>query len=345
MGVVISLNDENSSLIDKDAPKPSFDRLLSLVDHDLARVNQYILDNMQSPVALIPQLAGHLIAAGGKRIRPMMTLAAARLCNYTGSRQIGLAACVEFIHTATLLHDDVVDESALRRGQDSANAVWGNQASVLVGDFLFSRAFQLMVADGSLPVLKILSDASAVIAEGEVLQLTTAGAPETTEDDYLRVIRSKTATLFAAAARVGAAVAERPAAEETALDSYGMNLGIAFQLVDDVLDYSAKQAELGKTIGDDFREGKVTLPIILAWGRGSEEERGFWRRTIERLEQEDGDLERAIEIMTKHDAISDSIDRARHYGAMARDALGVFSPSETKEALVELVDFCIYRAH
>ena len=344
MGVVVNMSGEAARQNDE-AKEPSFDRLFALVEADLGRVNQHILDQMQSPVALIPQLAGHLIAAGGKRIRPMLTLAAAKLCNYTGSRQIGLAACVEFIHTATLLHDDVVDESALRRGQDSANALWGNQASVLVGDFLFSRAFQLMVADGSLPVLKILSDASAVIAEGEVLQLTTANEPQTSEEDYLRVIKSKTATLFAAAARVGAAVAERPSAEDAALDSYGMNLGIAFQLIDDVLDFSAKQAELGKTIGDDFREGKVTLPIILAWRRGSDDERAFWRRTVARLEQEEGDLQRAIEIMESRDALADSVDRARHYGAVARDALGIFPQSEIKDAMLELIDFCIIRAH
>ncbi|MCR9219007.1 MAG: polyprenyl synthetase family protein [Alphaproteobacteria bacterium] len=316
-----------------------------LVDADMARVNQHILDQMQSPVSLIPQLAGHLIAAGGKRLRPMLVCAAAQLCGYTGSRHVGLAACVEFIHTATLLHDDVVDESGLRRGQESANAVWGNQASVLVGDFLFSRAFQLMTADGQLKVLKILSDASAVIAEGEVLQLMTANAPETSEEDYLQVIRSKTARLFAAATQIGAVVADRPLREEEALYSYGMNLGVAFQLVDDVLDYSADQAALGKTVGDDFREGKVTLPVVLAWRRGDESERDFWRRTIERLEQEPGDLEQAMALMTKHGALADSLERARHYGAIARDALGVFPESDVKAAMLESVAFVIDRAY
>nr|WP_115934815.1 polyprenyl synthetase family protein [Aestuariispira insulae] len=324
---------------------PSVDLLVELTKADIAKVNQHIIDNMQSPVALIPQLAGHLIAAGGKRLRPMLTLAAAQMCQYTGSRHIGLAACVEFIHTATLLHDDVVDESDLRRGRESANAVWGNKPSVLVGDFLFSRAFQLMVADGSLPVLKILSEASAVIAEGEVLQLMTANDPEATEEAYLEVIRSKTAKLFAAASRIGAVVAERSQKEETALDSFGMNLGIAFQLIDDVLDYSAKQAELGKNIGDDFVEGKVTLPIILAWRRGSAEEREFWVRTIENLDQKEGDLEQAIALMEKHNTLSDTIDRAKHYGSMARDALGIFPNSDAKSALIELIEFCIHRAH
>ncbi len=348
MAKVVKLHEEREAGRDKgaaDARKPSFDRLSRLVDADMNRVNQHILDNMKSPVALIPQLAGHLIAAGGKRLRPMMVCAAAQLCGYTGSRHVGLAACVEFIHTATLLHDDVVDESALRRGQESANALWGNQASVLVGDFLFSRAFQLMTSDGQLKVLKILSDASAVIAEGEVLQLMTANAPETSEEDYLQVIRSKTATLFAAATQIGAVVADRPAKEEEALASYGMNLGIAFQLVDDVLDYSADQEALGKTVGDDFREGKVTLPVVLAWRRGDEAEREFWRRTVERSDLREEDLTHAMELMAAHDTLGDTLERARHYGSIARDALGIFPQSEIKDAMLEVVDFVIDRAY
>ena len=293
--------------------KPSLETIHGLVLEDLKRVNQVIVDHMQSPVTLIPQLAGHLVAAGGKRLRPVLTLAAAKLCGYDGQRHIPLAACVEFIHTATLLHDDVVDESMLRRGRDSANALWGNQPSVLVGDFLFARAFELMVADGSLKVLKILSKASSVIAEGEVLQLMTTNDTATSEEAYLEVIRAKTATLFAAAAQIGAVVADRPKVEEEALESYGMNLGIAFQLIDDVLDYSAVQAELGKTVGDDFREGKISLPVVLAWRRGSAEERDFWRRTLEKLEQTDGDLEKAIGLMEKRGALHDTVERARHY--------------------------------
>ncbi|WP_425406116.1 polyprenyl synthetase family protein [Hwanghaeella sp.] len=340
MGIVVGINKDRES-----GRKPSIDALQRLVGEDLQKVNQHILTHMQSPVALIPQLASHLIAAGGKRLRPMLTLAAANLCGYTGTRHIGLSACVEFIHTATLLHDDVVDESELRRGQESANAVWGNQASVLVGDFLFSRAFQLMVADGSLSVLKILSDASAVIAEGEVLQLMTANDPQASEEAYLEVIRSKTATLFAAASRVGAVVADRPSVQEEALESFGMNLGIAFQLIDDVLDYSAKQAQLGKTVGDDFREGKVTLPLILAWRRGSEEEREFWRRTIERLDQTEDDLETAIGLMTKHRSLNDTVERARHYASIAKDSLGIFPDGDMKSAMLEVVDFCVERAY
>ena len=319
--------------------------LQGLVGDDLGRVNEVILRRMDSRVTLIPQLAGHIIAAGGKRLRPMLTLGAAALCGYRGNRHIPLAASVEFIHTASLLHDDVVDESDLRRGNATANVLWGNQASVLVGDFLFSRAFQVMVEAGDMNVLKILSDASAVIAEGEVLQLETANNTETTEDAYLEVISAKTAALFAAACRIGAVVAERPTAEETALESFGKNLGIAFQLVDDALDYAAREAVLGKTIGDDFREGKVTLPVVLAFRRGTAPEREFWRRCIEAGEQEGGDLERAVDLIRRHGALDDTVERARHYGAMARDALGLFPDGEVKRALDQVIDFCIERAH
>ena len=225
----------------------------------------------------------------------MLTLLAANLCGYRGQRHLGLATCVEFIHTATLLHDDVVDESDLRRGRSTANAVWGNKAPVLVGDFLFSRAFQLMVADGSLRILDILANASAVIAEGEVAQLITANDTATTEDAYLEVIAAKTAALFRAACQVGAVVADRPRRRRGGAGAYGQNLGIAFQLIDDALDYSAQEAMLGKTIGDDFREGKITLPVLIAFARGDEAEREFWRRTLEELEQQPGDLDQATD--------------------------------------------------
>jgi len=323
----------------------ALERITALVREDLEAVNQVILTNLQSRAPLIPQLAQHLIASGGKRLRPVLTLTSARMCGYEGMRHVGLAASVEFIHTATLLHDDVVDESALRRGEASANALWGNESSVLVGDFLFARAFRLMVADGSLKVLSILSDSASIIAEGEVMQLSTANEPETSEANYLDVVQAKTANLFAAACEIGAVLAERPQVEEEALRSYGLNLGTAFQLVDDVLDYSAQQATLGKTIGDDFREGKITLPIVLAFRRGNEDERAFWCRTVENLEQKEGDLERAIKIMTAREALADSIERARHYGSVARDALGIFPDSPEKAALTDLVDFCIDRAY
>ena len=339
MGVVVPLGGKEAK------SKASLSRLQALVADDLIKVNKVIVDRMDSRVPLIPELAGHIVASGGKRLRPLMTLASAKMCGYSGDRHVQLAACVEFIHTATLLHDDVVDESDLRRGNATANALWGNQASVLVGDFLFSRAFQLMVRDGSLRVLDILSTASAIIAEGEVLQLITANDTATSEDAYLEVISSKTAALFSAACRIGAVVTDRPKAEEKALESYGRNLGIAFQLVDDVLDFSAKQATLGKTVGDDFREGKITLPIILAFRRGDDEERAFWNRTLEELDQKDGDLELAMTLLEKHGAMEDTIERARHYGAMARDALGIFAQSEEQQALIDVVDFCIERAH
>ncbi|MFQ5347339.1 MAG: polyprenyl synthetase family protein [Rhodothalassiaceae bacterium] len=319
--------------------------LQALVAEDMALVNETILARMHSPVALIPQLAGHLIASGGKRLRPMLTLAGARLVGYEGKRHAKLAACVEFIHTATLLHDDVVDDSELRRGHESANVLWGNKPSVLVGDFLFSRAFELMVEDGSLKVLRLLSRASSVIAEGEVLQLTTSNNLETTEEDYLAVITAKTAALFEAATQIAAVVGERPEAEEGALASFGRNFGIAFQLVDDALDYSAKQATLGKTIGDDFREGKITLPVILAYRRGDDEERRFWKRTLEDMEQNSGDLAHALRLMARHDAIADTIGRARHYGAIARDALGIFPPGRVRGALQDIVRFCVERAY
>ncbi|MCQ4161904.1 polyprenyl synthetase family protein [Roseomonas sp. GC11] len=306
--------------------------------------NREILARMQSPVELIPQLAAHLIAAGGKRLRPLLTLAAARLCGYRGERHVRLAACVEFIHTATLLHDDVVDESELRRGQASANAIFGNKASVLVGDFLFARAFELMVADGSLEVLRILCSASATIAEGEVLQLVIQNDTSSTEAQYLEVIEGKTAALFAAATRVGAVVADRPQAEAEALDSYGHNLGIAFQLVDDALDYSAKQEQLGKTVGDDFREGKITLPVLLAFARGDEAEKAFWRRVIEEREQGEGDLAEALRLMQKHRALEDTIARARDYGDRALAGLAPFAEGPEKAALAGIVEFCIARA-
>lgn len=339
MGIVVSLDEGRDK-------RPSLDALNELVAADLEAVNETIVHRMQSPVALIPQLAGHIVAAGGKRLRPMLTLASAKLCGVTkGKRHVKLAACVEFIHTATLLHDDVVDESELRRGLDSANAVFGNKASVLVGDFLFSRSFELMVEDGSLDVLRILSGASSIIAEGEVMQLLTTNDTETGEQQYLDVIKSKTAALFAAACRIGAVVGDRPKVEEEALDTYGLNLGITFQLIDDMLDYSAKQQELGKTVGDDFRDGKITLPVVLAFRRGNDEQREFWRRTLEEQEIRDGDLQHAIALMAEHRALEDTIERARHYGAIARDALGIFPASVEKRAMVDLLDFCIERAY
>jgi octaprenyl-diphosphate synthase len=327
------------------SPNTGIAALTALVADDMRLVNQLIIDRMHSPVALIPQLASHIISAGGKRLRPMLTLAAARLCGYEGDRHLALAAAVEFIHTATLLHDDVVDASDLRRGLATANAVWGNKPSVLVGDFLFSRAFQLMVGDGSLDVLRILSNASAVIAEGEVLQLVTANDLSTTEEAYLEVIGAKTAALFAAASEIGAVVAGRGEAEIRALDAYGRNLGMAFQLVDDMLDYSARQADLGKTVGDDFRDGKMTLPIVLAIRRANAEEREFWRRTLEDQEQTDDDLGHAIALMTGHGTLQATLDRARIYADQAIQALAIFPDQPIRRALLDIVEFCLERGY
>jgi octaprenyl-diphosphate synthase len=318
--------------------------LLDMVADDMRAVNRIILDKAVSDVELIPKLAHHLIDSGGKRLRPMLTIASAKLCGYQGSGHIRLAAAVEFMHTATLLHDDVVDDSDVRRGRKSARLIWGNQASVLVGDFLLGQAFRMMVEVGSLPALKILSNAAAVIAEGEVMQLAAANDTATAEDEYLAIITAKTAALFSAATEVGAAIAQRPAAEQTALKSYGRNLGIAFQLVDDALDYSGDSARLGKSVGDDFREGKITLPVILCFRRGGEQERAFWKRTLSEGRIEAGDLEQAVRFMKKHNAIEATLERARHYGAIARDALAIFPAQPNARALADVIGFCISRA-
>ena len=325
--------------------EPSLDPMIELVAADMNGVNAVILERMQSKVALIPELAGHLIAGGGKRMRPMLTLACAALLGYPGSRHHKLAAAVEFIHTATLLHDDVVDGSGMRRGKRTANLIWGNPASVLVGDFLFSRAFELMVEDGSLRVLRILSHASAVIAEGEVDQLTAQRQIDTGEDHYLDIISAKTAALFAAACRVSPVVAEASEEAELALECYGRNLGIAFQLTDDVIDYASDEATMGKGVGDDFRDGKVTLPVILAFARGNQKDRDFWRAAMAGEQSSDVDLRRAGELLRSTDALSDTIERARHYGRRAIDALAMFPTSKAKSALTEAVEFAIARAY
>ncbi len=339
MGVVIAFDGSGEK------PRASLDNLVQLTAADMALVNEFILEKAQSHVELIPELAGHLINSGGKRIRPMLTVAAARMCGYSGLHHLKLAMSVEFMHTATLLHDDVVDESDMRRGKEAARVIWGNQASVLVGDYLLGQAFKTMVETGSLDCLRILSDAACTIAEGEVLQLSVSQDTATTEDSYLKVVGAKTAALFQAAAKVGGVIANRPRKEQEALESYGRNLGIAFQLVDDALDYSGKQADLGKSIGDDFRERKITLPVVLAFRRGEEKERSFWRRVMEKGDQTDDDLQYATKLMDRHGALSDTIERARHYGDMACDALAIFPDSQWKEALAEAVAFCISRAH
>ena len=338
MGIVVPLGEPRGS-------SGGLERLQKLVGQDMEAVNRIILDKALSDVEMIPDLAHRLIDSGGKRLRPMLTIAAAKLSGYDGRGHVTLAATVEFMHTATLLHDDVVDESDFRRGKKAARLLWGNQASVLVGDFLLGQAFRMMVGVGSLEALRILSNAAAVIAEGEVMQLAAAKDLTTTEDAHLAIINAKTAALFSAAGEVGAAIADRPAEEQAALSSYGKMLGIAFQLVDDALDYSGDPQKLGKSVGDDFREGKITLPVILAYRRGNDAERAFWRRTVADGDIGDDDLAHAMRLMQTHNAIVATLERARHYGSRAKDALAIFPESEAKLALLEVVDFSTSRAN
>ena len=318
--------------------------LIDLVSEDMENVNRLILSKTGSDVGMIPQVANHLIGSGGKRLRPMLTIAAAQMSNYSGTSHVILAASVEFMHTATLLHDDVVDESNMRRGKLAARMLWGNEASVLVGDFLLGQAFRMMVETGSMGALDVLSRAATIIAEGEVMQLATAKNLETTEDEYLAVIRSKTAALFGAACEVGPIIAKQPDSIISAFRSYGTNLGIVFQLVDDAIDFGGTSAVMGKNVGDDLREGKVTLPILLAYRRGTNEEREFWKLAIEDGDIDEGTLKHALGLLLNRDAISDTIARAVHYGKIARDALAPLPASKHKEALLEVIDFCIERS-
>ena len=338
MGVVVSLEEGKRG-------QASIRPLLGLTERDMGRVNELILSKAGSDVEMIPEIATHLISSGGKRLRPMITLAAAQMFGYEGDGHVKLATSVEFMHTATLLHDDVVDESDLRRGRKTARMIWGNQASVLVGDFLLGQAFRMMVEVGSLRALEILSTAASVIAEGEVMQLSASKNLETTEDEYLAVIKAKTAALFSAAAEVGPVIAAASRAEQSALRSYGKNLGLAFQLIDDALDYGGNAKDLGKNVGDDFREGKVTLPVILSYRRGSAEERVFWKTAIEDGVTDDAALDKASRLMARHGAIADTVSRARHFGSIARDTLAPLGDTPQRNALMEVIDFCIERAN
>ena len=325
------------------AGKP-FERIQSLLADEMAAVNTLIRTRMASEHApRIPEVTAHLVEAGGKRLRPLLTLAAARMCGYEGEDHTKLAATVEFIHTATLLHDDVVDESAQRRGRPTANLLWDNKSSVLVGDYLFSRSFQLMVETGSLRVLDILANASAVIAEGEVLQLTAAQNLATTEDIYLQVVRGKTAALFAAALEVGGVIAAAPETHVDALRNYGDALGISFQIADDLLDYGGASANLGKNTGDDFRERKLTLPVIYAIAQATPDETAFWTRTIARGQQADGDLETAMGIMAKYDTLGATRKTALGWSEKAKAALAPLPETELKSLLAELADFVVSR--
>jgi octaprenyl-diphosphate synthase len=319
--------------------------LQRLVENDLKKVNSVILERMGSSVDLIPKLAGHLIFSGGKRLRPMLTMASAYLCGYEGQRHVNLAACVEFIHAATLLHDDVIDESDKRRGQATANALWGNQASILVGDFLFSKAFELMVEDGSLEVLRILSNASTRIAEGEVMQLEHSKNTNITLETYLTIASSKTAALFEASCKVGGTLAEKDPLKLLALADFGLNLGLAFQLIDDILDYAANQEIIDKNVGDDFKEGKITLPVILAYQQGSPEERNFWDRALRDKDQSAQDFSQALSYMRKHNIFEQSLKFAETYTEKAKKSLSVFNDSLVKSALLKTADFSLKRAY
>ena len=332
----------SQSAIKQEQPTP-LESLSSLLDEDMRQVNAVILDRMQSPVALIPQLASYLIAAGGKRIRPLLTLACAQIFNADMDNVHKLAASVEFIHTATLLHDDVVDESLERRGKETANLVFGNQASVLVGDFLFSRAFELMTETENVKVLKILANASSIITQGEVLQLSAMQNIDTSMNDYIEIITSKTAALFAASCEVGPVLADASKEETQSFYDYGLYLGIAFQIADDTLDYNADAASLGKTVGDDFREGKITAPVLYALEAADEKERAFWQRTIAENNQKDGDLEKAQEIIARHNCIQKSHTLAENYAQRAQEALNSLPQNETALLLKDLVSYTIQR--
>lgn len=335
---------------------PAVSQLMGLVADDMAQVNELILSKAGSDVNMIPKIARHLIDSGGKRLRPMLTLATSQMCGYArgdksalgeGVGHIKLATSVEFMHTATLLHDDVVDESDLRRGKSTARMLWGNQASVLVGDFLLGQAFRTMVEVGSMDALDVLSTSASVIAEGEVMQLAAAHKIQTSENEYLAVIRAKTAALFAAACELGPILGTheptKRAAERQALKEYGMNLGYAFQLIDDALDYGGSAATLGKNTGDDFREGKITLPVILAVARGSEEDKEFWAAQMSKGGSDDA-LDQAFKLLAEANALQDTMERAKHYGELAKQSLDLFDESAPKTALIDIVDFCISRA-
>ncbi len=311
----------------------------------LAAVDQEIISRLASSVDMIPEIAGHLVQAGGKRLRPLLTLAAAGLFSYRGEKHVPLAAAVELIHGATLLHDDVVDESRMRRGEKTANLIWGNKESVLVGDYIFSRAFELMVATGSLQVLQILSHASSVIAEGEIMQLTTQNNLQTDIDRYLSVINAKTAALFSAATHTGAIIAGASPRESEAMAQFGQNFGTAYQLIDDALDYAGFEADLGKSVGDDFREGKMTLPVIISFATADDDEKAFWTRTINRGEIGEGDFQRAVAIMEREQAVRRTLDVARDYTRAALGNLDDVPECPGTDRLRQLATTSLSRAH
>ncbi|MEL6089086.1 polyprenyl synthetase family protein [Bartonella schoenbuchensis] len=338
MGAIIKQDHKKNNQV-------SSQTLINLTKDNMERVNQLIISMVQADVEIIPEICNHLISSGGKRLRPMITLAAADMFGYQGDGHIKLATAIEFMHTATLLHDDVVDESNLRRGKSTARMIWGNKASVLVGDFLLGQAFKMIVDVGSMEALAILANAAAIIAEGEVMQLAAAQNIETTAADYLKIINAKTAALFSAAAEVGPIIASYGHEERLALRKYGTSLGLAFQLVDDALDYSGNAEHLGKNIGDDFREGKITMPVILSYTRGNATEKAFWKQALENNNNNDESLAHAQHLMEKYDSLTDTIEQARIYGKQAIDALSPIKENPQKNAFIEIVDFCIARVN
>nr|WP_051017875.1 polyprenyl synthetase family protein [Bartonella vinsonii] len=338
MSVAIKSNQTSNNQI-------SLQSLVNLTQHDMERVNQFILSMAKSEVEMIPEISNHLISSGGKRLRPMITLASAHMFGYQSDGHIKLATAVEFMHTATLLHDDVIDESNLRRGKSTARMIWGNQASVLVGDFLLGQAFKMMVDVGSIEALSVLANAAAIIAEGEVMQLSAAKNLETSVADYLKVINAKTAALFSAAAEVGPIIAGYKEKERSALREYGTLLGLAFQLIDDALDYGGATQHFGKNIGDDFREGKITMPVILAYARSNSVEKAFWKKALENGNNDDEAFAHAQHLIEKYDSLADTIEQARIYGKRATNALASINKSPAHHALIETVDFCIARVN
>ena len=322
------------------------EQIISPIKGELTLVDEIIKQGIQSHMPLIAELASHLLFNGGKRIRPSLTIFSTKLFNHQENRHLKLAACIEFLHSATLLHDDVVDEGLLRRGKKTTNIIWGNKASVLVGDFLLSRAFELMVSDGSIEILKTLSNTASIIAEGEILELTASGDIEMSEAIYLEIIKSKTAQLFSSACEVGAIVSDQSNKERDALKNFGLNLGNAFQIIDDILDYTSNnKRQFGKNIGSDFKSGKMSLPVIIAYNRGSEKEKAFWHKTIKEKKQTSGDLKKAIKIMNLRNAIQDSIKRPEFFASLATDSLKIFPDSFEKQALLKMVNFSVKRSY
>jgi len=336
MGTVIPLKKEINN---------SYLGLKNLVGNKLDEVTQQIKYKLASEINLIHKMTDYHVKSGGKRIRPLLTLASAKLCDYkNGKRDVNLAACIELIHNATLLHDDVIDNSNLRRGIKTTNSIWGNQSSVLVGDYLLSRCFEMMVEDGSQEILKLLSSTSSRIAQGEVLQLEHKGEIDLLEETYLNIINMKTAALFAAATKVGACLGNRSKKEKDALDSYGKNLGLAFQIADDTLDYFSTKKIFGKEIGKDFYEGKITLPLIIIFQRANSEERDFLKEIFKKKKRNEDDFSETLALINKYKAVETSFKRAEHFVNVSYDSLGVFQNSEEKKVLQDLTDFSLNRS-